>query len=328
MERKSSMEKIEGCYLLVGQDNWSKDNWINQVKKEILNDPNDMMNYLEAKDKEVILSNIIDFAETLPFFVDKKLIYLKETGLFKAGKKDETEKFEAFIQKIPDYIVLLIDEKEVDKRGKLYKTMKSKHHIKEFDYPGEEAVYNILSANAKEKGVMIEQSTMRYFIRNMPENIPYILTEWEKLLGYIVNNKVIKEDIDAVCVFSLEQRVFEMVKKIAQHQGETALAIYSRLIQSKESPIGILVLIARQYRMLMQVKYLLAQRKQPKEIGSALKIPFFAVQEMINQAHGYSFKQLESIVGECLQVDKDIKTGKMEASQRVEILIMHCLNTQ
>ena len=98
MERKSSMEKIEGCYLLVGQDNWSKDNWINQVKKEILNDPNDMMNYLEAKDKEVIVSNIIDFAETLPFFVDKKLIYLKETGLFKAGKKDETEKFESFIQ--------------------------------------------------------------------------------------------------------------------------------------------------------------------------------------------------------------------------------------
>ncbi len=322
------MEKLEGCYLLVGEDSWSKNKWIEQAKKEILVDLNDMMNYLEAKDKEVIVSNIIDFAETLPFFVDKKLIYLKDTGLFKAGKKDETEKFEAFIQKIPDYIVMLIDENEVDKRGKLYKTIKSKHHIKEFDYPGEEVVYSLLMTNAKEKQVMIEQGTMRYFIRNMPENIPYILTEWEKLLGYVESNTITKEDIDAVCVFSLEQRVFEMVKRIAQHQGEMALGIYSRLIQSKESPIGILVLIARQYRMLMQVKYLLAQRKQPKEISIALKIPFFAVQEMINQAQGYSFKQLETIVGECLQVDKDIKTGKMEASKRVEILIMHCLNTQ
>lgn len=322
------MENLEGCYLLVGEDSWSKNKWIEKAQKSILSDPNDMMNYLEAKDKEVLVSSIIDFAETLPFFVDKKLIYLKDTGLFKAGKKEETEKFETFIQKLPDYIVLLIDEKEVDKRGKLYKTIKSKHHIEEFNYPGEDAVYNLLSAQAKEKQVTIEQSTLRYFIRNMPENIPYILTEWEKLLGYVENNKVTKEDIDAVCVFSLEQRVFEMVKRIAQHQGEVALGIYGRLIQSKESPIGILVLIARQYRMLMQVKYLLAQRKQPKEIGIALKIPFFAVQEMINQAHGYSFKQLEEIVQECLQVDKDIKTGKMEASQRVEILIMHCLNTQ
>lgn len=321
------MENFEGCYLLVGEDSWSKNKWIHKVKESILNDPNDMMNYLEAKDKEVSVSNVIDFAETLPFFVDKKLIYLKDTGLFKPGKKEETEKFEAFIQKVPDYIVLLIDEKEVDKRGKLYKTIKSKYHIKAFDYPGEDAVYNLLVANAKEKGITINQGTLRYFIRNMPENIPYILTEWEKLLGYITGSQVTKEDIDAVCVFSLEQRVFEMVKRIALHQGEIALGIYSRLIQSKESPIGILVLIARQYRMLMQVKYLVAQRKSPKEISSVLKIPFFAVQEMINQAQGYSFKQLEDIVQECLHVDQDIKTGKMEASQRVEILIMHCLNT-
>lgn len=322
------MENMEGCYLLVGEDSWSKDKWIHQVKSKILNDPNDMMNYLEVKDKEVVVSNIIDFAETLPFFVDKKLIYLKDTGLFKAGKKEETEKFESFIQKVPDYVIILIDEQEVDKRGKLYKTIKSKHHIEEFDYPGEEAVYKLLAEDCKAKGMNIEQGTMRYFIRNMPENISYILTEWEKLLGYVTGNQIVKEDIDAVCVFSLEQRVFEMVKRIALHQGEIALGIYSRLIQSKESPIGILVLIARQYRMLMQVKYLVAQRKSPKEISSAVKIPFFAVQEMITQAQGYSFKQLEAIVQECLQVDQDIKTGKMEASRRVEILIMHCLNTQ
>ena len=41
------MENMEGCYLLVGEDSWSKDKWIHQVKSKILNDPNDMMNYFK-----------------------------------------------------------------------------------------------------------------------------------------------------------------------------------------------------------------------------------------------------------------------------------------
>ena len=320
------MEKIAGCYLLLGQDSWSKQKWLQSVKKQLLNDPNDMMNYLEAKDKEVVVSSIVDFAETLPFFVEKKVIYLKDTGLFKAGKKEESEKFETFLQDIPDYIVILIDEKEVDKRGKLYKTVKAKHHIVAFDYPGEAEVVKLLMDMTIKQQMSIDNSTLHYFVRNMPEDIAYILTEWEKLTGYVENHKITKADIDAVCVFSLEQRVFEMVKKIAQHQSEAALGIYNRLIQSKESPIGILVLIARQYRMLMQVKYLVAQHKNQKEISSVLKIPYFAVQEMMAQVQSYTFKQLEYIIQECLNADRDIKTGKMEAGGRVEILIMSCMN--
>ena len=321
------MEKLEGCYLLLGEDSWSKQKWLEAAKEGILNDPNDMMNYLEVKDREVLVSSVIDFAETLPFFVAQKVVYLKDTGLFKAGKKDESEKFEAFLQNLPDYVVMFIDETEVDKRGKLYKTVKAKHHIINFDYPGEDEVVKLLMAKAKERDVIIEKSTLHYFVRHMPENITYILTEWEKLIGYIENNKITKQDIDSICVFSLEQRVFEMMKKITSHQSEAALEIYQRLIQSKESPIGILVLIARQYRVLMQVKYLEAQRKSQKEISAVLKMPYFAVQENIQQARTYTFKQLEAILEECLEADRDIKTGKMEAIKRVEILIMTCLNS-
>lgn len=50
---------------------------------------------------------------------------------------------------IPDYVVLLIDEKEVDKRNKLYKTIKAKAQIVEFHFPGEEAVYQFLKILVK-----------------------------------------------------------------------------------------------------------------------------------------------------------------------------------
>ena len=317
---------MQGCYLLLGEDSWSKGQYIEKVKKEVLASGNEMMNFYEAQDKEVIVSQVQDAVDTLPFFAEQKLILLKETGLFKTGKKEETEKFETLVAHIPDYVVLLIDEKEVDKRNKLYKTIKAKAQIVEFHFPGEEAVYQFLKNACKEKRLSSDEMTLRYFIQKMPEDMAYLLGEWEKLISYVQDGVITKEAINEICIFSLETRVFEMVKKIVNHEGNEALEIYSRMIQSKESPIGILVLIARQFRMMYQVKYLLANRSPLKEISAETKLPFFVVKEMSEQVQHYQFKQLEDILEACLNTDEAIKTGKMESSKCVEKHIMNCLN--
>lgn len=317
---------IQGCYLLLGEDSWSKGQYIQKIKDKVLMNGNDMMNFYEAQDKEIIVSQIQDAVETLPFFAEQKLILLKETGLFKPGKKDETEKFEQLVQQLPDYVVLLIDEKDVDKRSKLFKTIKAKAEVIEFNFPGEAIVAQILKEQCKSHGLKIQEGTLSYFIQKMPEDIAYILGEWNKLISYTEDGVITKEAIDTICIFSLETRVFEMVKKIVSHETNEALEIYSRMIQSKESPIGILVLIARQFRMMYQVKYLLANRSPLKEIAAQVKLPFFVVKEMSEQVKNYGFKQLEDILEACLHTDEMIKLGKMESSQCVEMLIMQCLN--
>lgn len=320
------MSKRVGCFLLVGEDQWSKNKYIQKVKEEILPLGNEMMNYYEAKEKEVLADTLKDVMETLPFFSEKKLIYLKDTGYFKSGRKEESEKFEQILKDLPDYVVLLIDEQEVDKRSKVYKTIKSKYEIIEFHFPGEEAVIKILQQYALEENVQIEQATLYYFVRNMPEDIEYILGEWQKLISFVEQGKITRQDVDSICVFSLETRVFELVKKIAAGQSDEALQIYSRMLQSKESPIGILVLTARQFRIMYQVKYLNAKGQDIKQIAAQTKMPYFAVKEVINQVRHYSFNELEALLETCLETDRLLKTGKMEPGKCVEVLIMHALN--
>lgn len=313
------------CHLLVGEDDWSKNQFIKTIKTQVLASMDDLMNYYEAKDKEVSVSAVQDVIETLPFFAEQKLIYLKDTGLFKPGKKDETEAFEKVIETLPDYLVMIIDEKEVDKRSRLYKIFQKKYEIKNFDYPGEEAAYQYFMEEAQKEGIVIEASTLRYFIQHMPEDMNYMRGEWQKLLGFSSEERVTKAHIDEVCVFSLETRVFEMVKKIVAHEAKAALGIYERMMQSKESPIGVLVLIARQYRMMLQIKYLTAKNKNQKEIATLVKLPYFAVKEMQMQVKNYSFDTLEHILKRCLETDTAIKTGKMEMTKAVEALILECL---
>ena len=319
-------ENKDLCYLLLGEDNWSKNKFIKEVKNKVIPPESEMMNYIEFKDKEINIAKLAEHAETLPFFADKKMIYIKDSGLLKPGKKEESDKFESFVKELPSYLVLLIDEREADKRSKLYKTLQSRYSVITFDYPGEEAVLEMLEEKVEQNSIAIKRSVLQYFLRNMPEDINYIIEEFEKLTAYAGGLPVTQAIINEVCVFALEKRVFELVKRIADRNAAEAFQIYQNLIQGKESPIGILVLIARQFRMMLQIKYLLKNNLSQKEIASKVKMPYFALKEIIAQVNHYTFKRLEDILEMCLDTDKAIKSGQMDSVKRVEILIIECLN--
>lgn len=313
------------CSLLIGQDDWSKNQYIKKVKNEVLGSTTNLMNYYEAKDKGVFIEQLQDVVDTLPLFAERKLIYIKDTGYFKTGKKDESEKFRLLLTNLPDYIVMLIDEKEVDKKLKVYKEIKENHKIIEFNYIGEEQVVKWLEAKSKESGVKVDKMTLVYFVQHMPEDMHMILEEWQKIINYAEDQPITKDIIDKICVFPLETRVFELIKKIANHQNDEALKIYQDMVQSKESPFVILTLIARQFRIMYQIKYLGIQGYDARNIASQMKMPFFAVREAIEQVRHYSFKQIETLMNRALETDRSIKTGQMELTQGVELLIIEAL---
>ncbi len=314
------------CYLLTGTEDYLKQLFMKDLRSHLLDDPKDIMNYVELASKEIRTQQIIDLAETLPFMSENKIIYIKDSGFMKSGSKDEVEKLEKWIDNIPNYCVIIFDEKEIDKRSKLYKKINKEYSVMEFNYPAENETYKIVQDRAKALKLNIDKDLILYFIRNMPQNLSHIFFELEKLASFCVENKVQKKDIDSVCVFGLEQRIFELVKQITLRNTQDVLKIYNTLIESKESPIAILVLVARQYRLMLQLKYMLKENTSEKQIASNLKLPTFALKDIKAQALQLAFAKIQNILEDCLECDKEIKYGKIEAVKAVELLIIKCVS--
>lgn len=314
------------CYLLTGNEDYLKEVFMKDLKSRLLNDPKDIMNYTELTSKEIKAQQIIDLAETLPFMSENKIIYIKDSGFMKTGNKDEVEKIEKWLGNVPDYCTIIFDEKEVDKRSKLYKKIQKEYEVIEFNYPDEQEVYKIVEDRAKNLKINIDKNLLLYFIQNMPQNLTHTFFELDKLASFCEGKKVQKEDIDSVCVFGLEQRIFELVRQITLKNTKDVLKIYNTLIESKESPIAILVLVARQYRLMMQIKYMLKENASDKQIAGTLKLPVFALKDMKSQAQQLTFKKIQSILEACLECDKDIKYGILEAVKAVELLIIKCVH--
>lgn len=74
------------------------------------------MNLSVYTGKNVDPKAVIDQAETMPFFADKRLILLEDTGFF----KNAAPSWPDYIKSMPDTTCMVFVEEEVDKRGKLY----------------------------------------------------------------------------------------------------------------------------------------------------------------------------------------------------------------
>ena len=63
--------------------------------------------------------SVIDLAETMPFFADRRVIMLEDTGFFKNQCTDLPE----YMAELPDYLCMIFVEDEVDKRSRMFKAV-------------------------------------------------------------------------------------------------------------------------------------------------------------------------------------------------------------
>jgi len=132
-----SSGEFKKVYLIHGEEEYIKKNIKKQLKNAVAGDENSM-NFNKFEGKDVKLKEVISIADTFPFFADKRLILLENTGCFKSGGDELTE----YIETMPDTTIMVFVENEVDKRCRLYKTVKETGYVCEANHMSEAELSN------------------------------------------------------------------------------------------------------------------------------------------------------------------------------------------
>jgi DNA polymerase-3 subunit delta len=150
-----------------------------------------------------------------------------------------------------------------------------------------------------------------------------LLAEAGKLAAYTGERKEITaQDIDAVCSPALEVRIFDLIGAVSSRNGSKALLLYRNMLQMKESPLMVLVMMARQFRLILQCKAAQEKGMHPSEIAKVLELRSFIVDECLRQGRAFNTAQLIQALKDFLDMDIRIKTGLMNAELGVEVLII------
>lgn len=310
--------QFKQMYLLYGTEGYLKKQYKDKLKNALAA-PDDNMNFTAFEGKGINPKELIDLAETLPFFAERRVILVEDSGFFKSSCEDLAE----YLPETAPATHFIFVEEEVDKRSKLYKTVKNKGSVVEFSAQSEELLTRWILSRLKKEGKNITGSVMQLFLSKTGTDMGNIDRELEKLICYALDRDVITaEDVEAVVTEQTTNKIFEMVNAIAEHNQRKALDLYYDLLTLKEPPMRIMFLITRQFQILLNVRDMSARGLDNSTMAKVAGVPPFAVKRHITQAKGFTMQQLKQALRDGAELEEAVKTGQMNDQMAVELFIM------
>ena len=255
----------------------------------------------------------------MPFFSEKRLILVENSGLF----KKDPEPLASYLPTMPESTVILFVEEQVDKRNKLYKKVKDLGYVTELSRQPESQLKTWILQILKYENRQITKGAMELFLSSVGDDMELIKNELDKLIAYTEGREgIVPADVEAVCSVQITGKIFDMITNIAAGKQKAALDEYYDLLALKEPPMRILFLIARQFNQLLSVKELMSAGKGKDEIAKKVGIQPFIAGKVMAQARSFSGETLRSYVETCVSCEEAVKTGRLSDQLAAELVIM------
>ncbi|WP_051656575.1 DNA polymerase III subunit delta [Butyrivibrio sp. AE3004] len=306
------------CYLIYGEEVYLRKQNRDKLKKALLG-IGDAMNMQVYEGNNLNPGEIIDMAETLPFFADRRVIVIEDSGFFKNGCPELAD----YLKNPSGTTAFLFVESEVDKRKDMYKAVSKVGLDINCETPDEQMLYKWIAGRFKNEGKAISVRAIAYLINRVGTDMSNMVHEMDKLVSYCYErNEITEKDIDAVCANWLTSRIFEMTDAIVLKDQAKAMKIYYELLALKTAPEQILALVLRQFNQLLQTKEMAELGMNKKDVASKVGVHPFVAEKLLGWSRSYSMNDLKDAIDMCLSSDEAVKTGRLDRFISIEMIIV------
>ncbi|MEF3306052.1 DNA polymerase III subunit delta [Paenibacillus sp. GYB003] len=277
---------------------------------------------------ETSLDVVLEDAQTPPFMAPKKLV-IAGNAVFFTGAKDsgkaqhQPEKLLDYMKAPPDFsvIVFTVDAEKLDERKKIVKALKDV--AIPFAPLHADGLLQWVVRLAERKSFTFAEGAADQLILYAGGSLQTLAAEIEKLSLYVGTGGVADGAIvDKLVTRSTEQNVFILIDDIVRLRLNRAFSILYDLLKQREEPVKLVLLIARQFRIVLQVKELSKQGLSHQQMASQLGLHPYAVKIAAEQGHKFAPEKLERIIDQLAELDYKMKTGKIDKVVGLEMFLL------
>lgn len=310
-------------YLLYGEDNYLKNEFVKKAKKNF-GELQLGINYIQIDESNV--NNVISDIETPAFGYERKMIIVKNANLMQK-KNAISDKLSDYLndadKQTLDSIELIIVEDSVEKNA-LFNTISKIGMIKEFNEQKIGQLITKVKSISAAYGVQIQENVAQYFIECTGTNMEDIINEIRKLIEYAGKGGTItKEDIDSLTIKKSESVIFDLTDNLGKKNIHEAINVLHDLIYAKEPVQKILVMLYNHFKKLYIV-----QLSKGQNVAQNLKLKpnqTFLVSKYQNQAKFFTQDEIRNLLNEFMYIDEAFKSGNLDINVGLEsVLCRYC----
>jgi DNA polymerase-3 subunit delta len=323
-------------YLFHGEDEYRRSLQLATMKAK-LGDPTTVaLNTTELDGRRLTLNELISVCDAMPFLSEKRLVIVHDLAARFERKRgtaeDDSEEGPSFLEQFEEYVnrlpestrLVLVEDHEIEKKNPIYRIVakSDQGHEREFASldPGE--LNRWIAQHVGEKGGRIENTAVSVLAEFVGSDLRLLDQEIDKLLTYVGPERAVTEqDVELLVSYAQEANIFHMVDALGKRDTRRAMELMEQLLEGGQHPLYLLRMITRQFRILIQVKELLAKGTSAEDIRALLRLHPYVVKKTKGQAANFSIEQLEVIYKQLHEVDVAVKSGQMEPALALNLFV-------
>ena len=229
-------------YILLGQDDFSLDESLEEIKGSIADPALLVANTTILDGQQMTLDQVRTVTETLPFLAEKRLVIIngllgrfepkskpgrqrKITGA--TNQQNEYQSFGACISQIPDSTILVLIDKEVISNNPLFKELSGKAEVRSFPLLRGAKLHQWIQRRVAKEGGSISSQAVDLLAKLVGGNLWIMTSEINKLVLFTSGRRIEEEDVNSVVSYAQQANVFAMVDAIL----ESRISIAQQLLQ-------------------------------------------------------------------------------------------------
>jgi len=318
---------MPNIYFLFGNDEFAITRKLKDFEADFTDPTSADMNTARLDARSMSENDLNTAVNAMPFLAKRRLVLLVNPSS-KFNNASSRKKFLEFMEKTPDTTRLVmyesVEPKEADKHwinkwaGKNDKLIQTKA----FMLPRLKDMTGWIVNESKQQGGQIEQRAAEMLKDMVGVDTRQAGMEIAKLLAYVNwARPITTSDVEAVCIVTSQQSVFDFVDALSNGNGKVAQHLLHRLLES-EDPFSLWGMVIRQFRLLIQAREILDGRGTKDDVARALGVHPFVAEKTTGQAIRFNVEFLEHVYRKLLAIDEGVKTGQVTLDLAMDTLVV------
>ncbi len=321
------------CYILCGEEEYTKDYYAKQLLKRAENGPLPEFNLITFNGKTLSAFELATAMAELPYMSDYKLIYISDIEFSKLTANAVNDLI-AELNNIPEYInvvfvlrsdelpLKIIDKKEKAPVSELLAFVEEDGLIVNFEAQTGLKLKKWVKRHFDAASTDISEDALEAMISICGEDMYTLNGEANKLVAYCMGRAVTRNDVEKVCCSNKSFRIYDLTKALTARNFAKIHEIYNLLIQDGASPFMIINMLSSCITEMTVVKSGLEEGKSITEIAKALKSFDWAVRGYVPSVKQVSYKYLEYAARKCNACALALKSYKTDPANAIEVFLL------
>ncbi len=275
-------------YLICGSDTPKVRRAVARLRKRVHDETASDLNIFVYDGRATRAAALLDEVQTPTFALGTRLLLVFDADRWPAADRDRVADYLA--DPAPDTCVALVGE-SFKKTERLTKLVEKRKAVLRYDLPRRFELPDWVRERAQARKLRLGRAEAQHLVDRVGSDPETLESEIDKLALYTGGEHVTVEDIDEVCVQSLEATIFQLMDAVGRRDARGAFRALEILYSRGEDQYGVFYMLLRHVRQLRTLTDL-PSGIPSAEVARILGVAPFRAQKLVEQRGNFDRRDL------------------------------------